>query len=274
MKTNKCILLVFLFMVFNIAVGYCQTKKVAILNIVDKDDAIDYSVKLLLTGTLSEAISNTPGYEAYERVDMASIMSEHEFMRTGLVNDEQIKQLGVMTGADYILITEVAKFDENNFVIASKIIDVETTKIDKLEEIQTTANIEMIEKSCRMLAARLLSKEVAEDNLAEYEEVIEVVEKQASFPGGQTALSRFLAKNLRYPEEAQENNIEGRVIVQFVVEKNGEIGHVKIVRGVHPELDKEALRVVELFPPWTPGMNNFVPVRSKFTLPVTFRLQH
>lgn len=107
----------------------------------------------------------------------------------------------------------------------------------------------------------------------EPEKIFEAVEQQAQFPGGAGALNSWLSKNLRYPELAQQNNIEGRVIVQFVVEKDGSISHPVIARGVDKELDKEAIRVVKRMPKWQPGKNNGIAVRSKFTLPVVFKLQ-
>lgn len=108
----------------------------------------------------------------------------------------------------------------------------------------------------------------------EPEKIFEAVEQQAQFPGGSGALNSWLTKNLRYPEQAQSNNIEGKVIVQFVVEKDGSISNPVIARGVDKDLDKEAIRVVKKMPKWQPGKNNGVAVRSKFTLPVVFKLQH
>ena len=105
------------------------------------------------------------------------------------------------------------------------------------------------------------------------EQIFQAVEQQAEFPGGQAALMKWLGNNIRYPEAAQQNDIQGRVIVKFVVEKDGSIGHAEIVRGVDRDLDKEALRVVNKMPKWQPGKNNGVAVRSYFTLPVTFKLQ-
>ena len=105
------------------------------------------------------------------------------------------------------------------------------------------------------------------------EEIFVAVEQQAEFPGGQAALMKWLSQNIRYPEAAQQNDIQGRVVVKFVVEKDGSIGHAEIVRGVDKDLDREALRVVQKMPKWQPGKNNGVAVRSYFNLPVTFKLQ-
>ena len=103
--------------------------------------------------------------------------------------------------------------------------------------------------------------------------IFEVVEQMPSFPGGQAALFEFLSKNIRYPVVAEENGIQGRVIVTFVVERDGSITDVRVVKSVDPSLDKEAVRVTKSMPHWNPGMQNGGPVRVKFTLPVTFRLQ-
>lgn len=105
------------------------------------------------------------------------------------------------------------------------------------------------------------------------EEIFVAVEQQAEFPGGQAALMKYLSNNIRYPEAAQQNDIQGRVIVKFVVEKDGSIGNVTIAKGVDKDLDREAIRVVKKMPKWQPGKNNGVAVRSYFTLPVTFKLQ-
>lgn len=109
---------------------------------------------------------------------------------------------------------------------------------------------------------------------AEEEEIFTVVEDKPMFPGGEAALMKYLHDNIRYPVVAQENGIQGRVTCNFVVEKDGSITDVQIVRGVDPSLDREAIRVIQSMPLWTPGKQRNVPVRVRFTLPVTFRLQN
>ena len=107
----------------------------------------------------------------------------------------------------------------------------------------------------------------------EEQTIFEVVENMPDFPGGQAALMQYLAKNIKYPTIAQENGTQGRVIVQFVVNRDGSIVDAKVVRSVDPYLDKEALRVINTMPKWKPGMQRGKPVRVKFTVPVMFRLQ-
>jgi protein TonB len=103
--------------------------------------------------------------------------------------------------------------------------------------------------------------------------VFDVVEQMPSFPGGQSALLQYLSSNIKYPVVAEENGVQGRVIVTFVVEKDGSITDVRVVKSVDPSLDKEAQRVVKSMPKWIPGKQNGSAVRVKYTVPVTFRLQ-
>lgn len=103
-------------------------------------------------------------------------------------------------------------------------------------------------------------------------EIFEVVEQNPMFPGGEAALLKYLQKNLKYPAQAQDNGIQGRVMVQFVVNKDGSVVEPKIIRAVDPSLDKEAMRVVSAMPKWTPGKQRGKTVRVRYTLPVTFRL--
>ena len=103
--------------------------------------------------------------------------------------------------------------------------------------------------------------------------VFDVVEEMPSFPGGQGALMAFLNSNIKYPVVAQENGVQGRVIVGFVVERDGSITDVKVMRSVDPSLDREAQRVIKAMPKWKPGKQNGSAVRVKYTVPVVFRLQ-
>jgi TonB family protein len=105
------------------------------------------------------------------------------------------------------------------------------------------------------------------------DEVFMVAEQMPEFPGGMKELLKFLQDNLKYPENAMKNNVQGRVIVQFVVEKDGTLTEFKVARSVDPDLDAEALRVLQTMPKWKPGMQRGKIVRVKFTVPVSFKLQ-
>jgi len=113
-----------------------------------------------------------------------------------------------------------------------------------------------------------IQEEEEEDNV-----VFVIVENKPEFPGGDAALMKYIADNIKYPVIAQENGIQGRVICQFVVNKDGSIVDINVVRSVDPSLDKEAIRVIKSMPKWKPGKQRGKAVRVKFTLPIVFRLQ-
>lgn len=102
--------------------------------------------------------------------------------------------------------------------------------------------------------------------------VFDVVEVMPQFPGGQIAMLKYIMENMKYPEQAMKEGIQGRVAVRFIVEKDGSISDVKPILSVHPLLNKEAVRVVESMPKWSPGKQNGKPVRVRFNLPVMFKL--
>ncbi len=108
-----------------------------------------------------------------------------------------------------------------------------------------------------------------------YNEVNEIdkVDEKPSFPGGESAMKSYLNSNVKYPDVAQENGVQGRVIVESIIEKDGSMSDVKVIRSVDPSLDREALRVVKAMPKWTPAKLKGIPVRTKCTTPVVFRLQ-
>lgn len=142
--------------VMMMAITAMAQQKVAILETVDKAQNVNYGVKLLLRSSLTSAISNTPGYEGYDRVDMASIAGEQEFQRTGNVSDSQIKQLGVATGASYVLVAEAAKYDASSIIITAKLLDVETFGVKNSAVVVSGVSADEMKESCEVLAAQLL----------------------------------------------------------------------------------------------------------------------
>jgi protein TonB len=123
------------------------------------------------------------------------------------------------------------------------------------------------------------SSEESNDSIADEpstideDKVFDVVDIMPQFPGGGSALIEYLALSVKYPVVAEENGIQGRVVCTVVIEKDGSVNEVKVVRSVDPSLDKEAIRVLRSMPRWIPGENNGMPCRVKYTLPVTFKLQ-
>ena len=113
---------------------------------------------------------------------------------------------------------------------------------------------------------------VANESPTQDNKVYETVDQLPEFPGGMEAMVDFLSKNVNYPEHAAKNNIEGRVVLQFVVEKTGEIGEIKVARSVDEELDAEAIRVVRSMPNFIPGRKDGKDVAVWYALPIVFKL--
>ena len=139
--------------------------------------------------------------------------------------------------------------------------DVEETTIATSEETNQAVEIKYVPVA-------------VEEEEPEEQTIFEVVEQMPEFPnGGMAGLMQYLSKNIKYPTIAQENGTQGRVTVQFVVNRDGCIVDAKVLRGVDPYLDKEAIRVISSMPKWKPGMQRGKAVRVKYTVPVMFRLQ-
>lgn len=121
----------------------------------------------------------------------------------------------------------------------------------------------------------MIKEEVIEQPKVEEEQPMNIamVEQKPQFPGGEAEMYKWLGANIVYPPAAAEEGVSGRVVVEFVVGKDGSITNVRVVRPRHPALDKEAVRVVKAMPKWIPGRNNGQPVKVTYTLPVTFKLQ-
>ncbi len=144
--------------------------------------------------------------------------------------------------------------------IAENDADVQETTIQSSEENNQAVEIKYVAP-------------VVEEEEPEEAEIFMVVEEMPEFPGGMAECLKFLGKNIKYPTIAQENGVQGRVIVQFVVNQDGSIVDPVVVRSVASYLDKEALRVIKTMPKWKPGKQRGKAVRVKYTVPVTFKLQ-
>jgi len=132
------------------------------------------------------------------------------------------------------------------------------------DQVSTTVNKEVVE---------VVEQKQEEVQEKEEQQVFVVVEEMPEFPGGELALRTYIAKAIVYPTVAQENGIQGKVFVTFVVNKDGSVSNAKIARGVDASLDTEALRVVSTLPKWKPGKQRGVPVRVSYTVPISFKLQ-
>lgn len=181
-------LLVFSMMLLMALSAASQVKKVAILDPIDREGTVPYAIKMMVRGNLTKAISSAPGYEAYDRVNMSQIMGEQDFQRTGMVNEEQIKRLGEISGADYIVVSEVAKSETDIFVIAT-ILNVETALAISSDNATMTMTSSDIQHGCESLANRLLGmedpysnkKSVADNKQIEKPQLVESKLEEDSF---------------------------------------------------------------------------------------------
>lgn len=153
---KKFLLVCGLFAMATIATFAQEIRRVAILETVDRQGNVSYASKLMLRSNLAKAITNTPGYEAYDRTDMDAIMGEQDFQRTGMVSNDQIKRLGEMTGAKYVLVAEAVIVDANNMYITAKLLDVETARTVMTDNQLMGNSAKEIQRGCQLLAEKLI----------------------------------------------------------------------------------------------------------------------
>ena len=211
---KKQVLFILMLMVLSIA-ATAQTKRIAILETIDKENKIPYAIEVIVRSNLTKVISSTPGYEGYERVNISQIMDEHDFERTGLVNEEQIRRLGEISGADYILVSEAVKFDESNIFVTATILNVETAKTEGSENTLMGMTAQDIQHGCESLANRLLGipdpylqeKEQAsssEIKKIEKKSTVTTVEENYTGQGNSTVVGKVkLGDLLSFPDGTQ-----------------------------------------------------------------------
>ena len=177
---------------------------------------------------------------------------------------------------------EVLPEEVLNTVKVTELAIVDDDQVTKEDEIKTTEELQQVTTAFgqtdfdkgtddRNVVREHKDEIVVEEKKEEV--VFKAVEQMPQFPGGDAELMKYISKNIKYPTMAMENNIQGRVVVQFVVTKTGAIGEVKVIRSKDPDLDKEAVRVVKSLPNFIPGKMNGQAVNVWYTLPITFKLQ-
>ena len=237
--------LIVMFAAFLIIAGIVYAK-VSIENYIAANQKVEEDVELASLAEKKEAKVERKDEPEVEKIEIERVKSSVAFTVPEIKKDEEVKE------------------------------EQEIKSQDELQETNTAIGAFNVEGNDETAGEVLKAKEViAEPEPPKVEEskVFDVVEEMPQFPGGQAALLEYLAKNIKYPVVAEENGVQGRVIVTFVVERDGSITDVKVVKSVDPSLDKEAARVVKSMPHWIPGKQNGSAVRVKYTVPVTFRLQ-
>ncbi|MBQ8154980.1 MAG: energy transducer TonB [Prevotella sp.] len=238
--------LITMFLIFA-AIAAIVIAKVSIDNyIASRNAAIETDVELQSLAEKKEAKAEKKDEPEVEKIEIERVKSSVAFTVPEIKKDDEVKE------------------------------EQEIKSQDELQETNTAIGAFNVEGNDETGGEVLKAKEViAEPEPPKVEEtkVFDVVEEMPQFPGGQAALLEYLAKNIKYPVVAEENGVQGRVIVTFVVERDGSITDVRVVKSVDPSLDKEAARVVKSMPKWQPGKQNGSAVRVKYTVPVQFRLQ-
>lgn len=213
----------------------------------------------LVSATEQEIVTYEAEEEEIEEEEQFEIPDEPEevIAPEEVANEQRITDL---------LIVQDEEFDKEK----------EVKDQEKMMENEAQAGaIDITEGTNDLNKVQVKEQVIAETKPVEEEKVynIAMVEQKPEFVGGEAAMYKWLGDHINYPAAAAEEGVSGRVVVEFEVSKTGSIEKVRVIRGRHPALDKEALRVVKSMPKWNPGRNNGQPVKVTYTLPVTFRLQ-
>ncbi len=237
-------------MLIMLAIGIAIAAFVAIKGVVEnamkQDVAIEADVELAKLAEKKEAKVEKKEEPKIEKVEVEKVKSSVKFVPPVIKKDDEVKP------------------------------EEELKSQEELNKTNTAIGAFDVKGNDEAAGEVLKAKEVIaqpEPPKEEETKVFDVVEQMPSFPGGPSALMQFLSSNIKYPVVAEENGVQGRVVCTFVVEKDGSITDVRVIKSVDPSLDKEAMRVVKSMPRWIPGKQNGSAVRVKYTVPVTFRLQ-
>lgn len=227
-KTLKIKSILLVLLSFLSMTAFAQVKKVAILETVDKNGDVPYAIKLMIRSNLAKVITNTPGYEGYDRTDMKQISNEQTFQRTGMVSDEDIKKLGKITGAQYILVAEAANVDKQNIFITAKILNVETAKMEATDNALTSTLPSDIQHGCEVLANKLLGISPPQSSVASAISTSPTQQVQ-SLPQSQPVTQDFSPSS--FPLKKFPDGTKGIV---FYTDQNG--------HGLAVSLDEESLK--------------------------------
>lgn len=214
----------------------------------------------LAVNTVQEiATFDAPEEEEIEEEEEQVIIEQPEevIVPEEITNEQQVTN---------ILVTEDDKYEEDKQVKNQEEVMENTSMIGSVD---FNEGVEDLNKT------HIVDQVIQETKPVEEEKVynMAMVEQLPEFPGGTAEMYKWLGSHINYPAAASEEGVQGKVIVEFVVSKTGKVENVRVLRGRHPALDKEAVRVVKAMPAWNPGRNNGQPVKVTYTLPVTFKLQ-
>lgn len=226
MKTK---FILFFLMLFSATIFAQEVKRVAILETVDKENKVSYANKLILRASLSKAITQTEGYEAYDRTDVDAIMSEQDFQRTGMVSNDQIKRLGEMTGANYILVAEAAQLDDKKTMfITAKLLDVETARTIMTDYVMMGTTADAIQEGCTVLSEKLFSNTTKStpSKIAANTSVSQIPQMSANIGNGETFVINSKSTQKMFGVKKYSyggNQMDEKQFVQFLYRNNTKI---------------------------------------------------
>ncbi|MBR5898097.1 MAG: energy transducer TonB [Muribaculaceae bacterium] len=232
--------------------------------------AVVFALPFLINTIIPEAEADITAEADQQLVSVVTEEAEEEEPEEELERiEEQKPEVLPEEVLNTVKVTELAIVDDDQVKAEDEI-----KTQDELQQTETAFGQTDFDKGTDDLnVVREYKEEIVVEEKKEVEQVFTAVEQMPQFPGGDAELMKYISSNIKYPTMAMENNIQGRVVVQFVVTKSGKIGEVKVVRSKDPDLDKEAVRVVKSLPNFIPGKMNGQAVNVWYTLPITFKLQ-
>lgn len=232
--------------------------------------AVVFALPFLINTIIPEAEADITAEADQQLVSVVTEEAEEEEPEEELERiEEQKPEVLPEEVLNTVKVTELAIVDDDQVKAEDEI-----KTQDELQQTETAFGQTDFDKGTDDLnVVREYKEEIVVEEKKEVEQVFNAVEQMPQFPGGDAELMKYISSNIKYPTMAMENNIQGRVVVQFVVTKSGKIGEVKVVRSKDPDLDKEAVRVVKSLPNFIPGKMNGQAVNVWYTLPITFKLQ-
>ena len=233
----------------------------------------DITIKQVLSGTWKRVekmdlhLQITNATASYDKSEVAKLPARRRDILQKLISKLNAAERKEFVGKKFVY--SIWRLDDDCFMFTSGYNQKKSVCLSDKRRKEVKKELE--EKQAREEAEKQAREAEEKEQLKN--KVYDVVGEMPEYPGGPSAMFEYLSKNIKYPVVAEENGVQGRVIVTFIVECDGSISNAKVSKSLEPSLDKEALRLVKSMPHWIPGKQNGEPVRVKYTVPVTFRLQ-
>ena len=224
-------------------------------------------------------------YKRMKRMSICKIMTAAILLAggCGTAAAQDIATVDARTAATQVVekknkVVQAKVVEKQNKVKQAKVVQAKVVEKQNKVKQAKVVQAKVVEKQNKVKQNKVKQNKVKQNKVVKQQtaqdgQTVELnPDKMPEFPGGNNGLAEWLSKNTKYPKEAKDNNEQGRVVVSFVVDKDGKATDAKVVRSISPTIDKEAMRLIEVMPRWTPGKKDGLPVAVRFTLPMTFKL--